>query len=106
MAQGKPQLKFERNLWIKFRDNCDTDGRTDRWTTDDGQIAIELRIRIKSENVFFFSKIQKVYQRMAQGKHYLFYNQNLKEIRALGSDIIATRTDDGRQTKVPYHDLC
>ncbi len=35
MAQGKQQLKFERNLCIKFRDNCDTDGRT----TDDGQIA-------------------------------------------------------------------
>ncbi len=28
MAQGKPQLKFERNPPIKFRDNCDTDGRT------------------------------------------------------------------------------
>ncbi len=36
MAQGKPQLKFERNPYIKFRDNCDTDGRT----TDDRQIAI------------------------------------------------------------------
>ncbi len=46
MAQGKPQLKFERNPCIKFRDNCDTDGRTtdgrrtDGRTTDDGQIAI------------------------------------------------------------------
>ncbi len=42
MAQGKPQLKFERNPCIKFRDNCDTDGWTDdrRRTTDDGQIAI------------------------------------------------------------------
>ena len=29
MAQGKPQLKFERNPSIKFRDNCDTDGRMD-----------------------------------------------------------------------------
>ncbi len=29
MAEGKPQLKFERNPCIKFRDNCDTDGRTD-----------------------------------------------------------------------------
>ncbi len=29
MAQGKPQLKFERNPCIKFRDNCDTDGQTD-----------------------------------------------------------------------------
>ncbi len=29
MAQGKPQVKFERNPCIKFRDNCDTDGRTD-----------------------------------------------------------------------------
>ncbi len=29
MAQEKPQLKFERNPCIKFRDNCDTDGRTD-----------------------------------------------------------------------------
>ncbi len=27
MAQGKAQLKFERNPCIKFRDNCDTDGR-------------------------------------------------------------------------------
>ncbi len=44
MAQGKPQLKFERNPCIKFRDNCDTDGRRTsddrRRTTDDGQIAI------------------------------------------------------------------
>ena len=41
MAQGKPQLNFERNSYIKFRDNCDMDGRTDdRRTTDDGQIAI------------------------------------------------------------------
>ncbi len=30
MAQGKPQLKFERNLCIWFRENCDTDaGRPD-----------------------------------------------------------------------------
>ncbi len=28
MAQGKLQLKLERNPCIKFRDNCDTDGRT------------------------------------------------------------------------------
>ncbi len=36
MAQGKLQLKFERNPCIKFRDNCDMDGRTDdgRQTTD------------------------------------------------------------------------
>ncbi len=31
MAQGKPQQKFERNPCIKFRGNCDTDGRQ---TTD------------------------------------------------------------------------
>ncbi len=36
MAQGKPQLKFEINPCIMFRDNCDIDGRM----TDDGQIAI------------------------------------------------------------------
>ncbi len=35
MTQGKPQLKFERSPCIKFRDNCDMDGRTDgRQTTD------------------------------------------------------------------------
>ncbi len=35
MAQGKPQLKFERNPCIKFRDNCDTDGQMyDGRTTD------------------------------------------------------------------------
>ncbi len=28
MAQGKPQLEFERNPCIKFRDNCDMKGRT------------------------------------------------------------------------------
>ncbi len=33
MVQEKPQMKFERNPCIRFRDNCDTDdGRT-----DDGQ---------------------------------------------------------------------
>ncbi len=37
MAQGKPQLKFERNPCIKFRDNCDTDGRTTDGRMDDGQ---------------------------------------------------------------------
>ncbi len=30
MAQGKQQLKCERNPCIRCRDNCDTDG----WTTD------------------------------------------------------------------------
>ncbi len=35
MAQGKPQLIFERNPCIKLGDNCDTDGRT-----TDGQITI------------------------------------------------------------------
>ena len=36
IAQGKPQLKFERNPCIKFTDNCDTDGRMDDGrTTDD-----------------------------------------------------------------------
>ncbi len=39
IAQRKPQLKFERNPCIKFRDNCNKDGRkTDE--SDDGQIAI------------------------------------------------------------------
>ncbi len=33
MAQGQPPPKFERNPCIKFRDNCDTDGRT----TDGGR---------------------------------------------------------------------
>ncbi len=39
MAQGKPQLKFEKNPCMKFRDNCDTDGRTtdDGRRTDDGR---------------------------------------------------------------------
>ena len=37
IAQRKPQLKFERNPCVKFRDNCDTD---DGQTTDNGQIAI------------------------------------------------------------------
>ncbi len=29
MAQGKQQPKFERNLCIRLRDNCDMDGQTD-----------------------------------------------------------------------------
>ncbi len=42
MARGKQQPKFVRNMCIRFRDNCDTDGRTmdDGRTTDDGQISI------------------------------------------------------------------
>ncbi len=39
MAQGKPQQKFERNPWIRFRDNCDTVGRTD----DGRQMTDKLR---------------------------------------------------------------
>ena len=27
MAQGKQQLKSDRNPWISFRDNCEADGR-------------------------------------------------------------------------------
>ncbi len=40
MAQGKQQPKFERNPYIMFRYNCDTDGRTmnDERTTDDVKI--------------------------------------------------------------------
>ncbi len=35
MAQGKQPLKFETNSRIKYRDNCDTDGRRmERRTTD------------------------------------------------------------------------
>ncbi len=36
MAQGKQELKFERKPCIRFRDNCDTDGRT----TYDRRISI------------------------------------------------------------------
>ncbi len=35
MVQEKPQMKFERNPCIRFRDNCDTDGRR---TTDKSPI--------------------------------------------------------------------
>ncbi len=35
MAQGKPQPESERNPCIRFRDNCDTDGRTDDGRTTD-----------------------------------------------------------------------
>ena len=38
MAQGKPQLKFERNSYNNFRDNRCHRRRTDGGrTTDDGQ---------------------------------------------------------------------
>ncbi len=39
MAQGKPQLKFESNPCIKYRDRSDTDALTtdDGRQTDDGQ---------------------------------------------------------------------
>ncbi len=42
MAHGKQQPKFERNLCLTFRDNCDTDDgwTTDGQRTDDGQISI------------------------------------------------------------------
>ncbi len=35
IVQRNQQFKFERNPCIKFRDNCDTDRRT-----DDGHISI------------------------------------------------------------------
>ncbi len=45
MGQGKQQPKLEINQCIRFRDNCDTegrrtDGRTDGGRTEDGQISI------------------------------------------------------------------
>ncbi len=40
MAQGKQQPNFERNPYIRFRGNCDTDGPADDGRTDDGQISI------------------------------------------------------------------
>ncbi len=43
---------------------------------------------------FFFQKFKKRRDVWLRGSN----NQNLKEIRALGSEIIATRTDDGRTT--------
>ncbi len=39
IVQKKLQMKFERNLCSRFRDNCDTDdGRTDGRTTDKSPI--------------------------------------------------------------------
>ncbi len=43
MAQGKPQLKFERDPCIKFRDNCDTDGRRTTDGRTDGRTMDKLR---------------------------------------------------------------
>ena len=43
MAPGKPQLKFERNMCFKFRDNCDMDGRTHGGMTDGRQTMDKLR---------------------------------------------------------------
>ena len=50
MARGKPQLKFERNRCVKFRDNWDTadwrrtDGRTDDrpWTNCDSMSSADM----------------------------------------------------------------
>ncbi len=44
--------------------------------------------------MIFFSKIKKLPSVWPKGNN----NQNLKDIRAVGSEIIATRTD-GRRTK-------
>ena len=50
-------------------------------------------------NLIFFSKIQKSLSVWPRGSN----NQNLKEIRALGSEIIATQTTDiGRQTNFDF----
>ncbi len=50
-------------------------------------------IRKKSQKNFF-QKLKKTSEHMAQGKQ----QPNLKEICALGSEIIATWTHDGRHT--------
>ncbi len=39
MAQGKPQLKFERNPYNNFRDNRCHRRTTDGRTTDDGRTS-------------------------------------------------------------------
>ncbi len=58
--------------------------------------------RKKSENAFFFSKIQESSKRIAQKTQLKFK----KKIRALCSEIIATRMDDRHTTdKFRFHKL-
>ncbi len=52
--------------------------------------------------MWVFLKFKKRVRVWHRGSH----NQNLKEICAFSSEITATRTMDGRRTKVPYHELC
>ncbi len=58
-------------------------------------------IRKKSPN--FISEIQKSSMVWPKSSN----NQNLKEIHTLGTEIIATRTEDGRQAtdKFRFHEL-
>ena len=42
MAQGKQQLNLERNLPNRFRDDCNTDEKTDAPTTDDRGLYYKL----------------------------------------------------------------
>ena len=86
-------MKFERNPCIRFRDNCDTDGR--RTNSDLMSSADTVKQSEKSKKNFFlkFKKCPGIWPRGSN------YNQNLKEIRALGSEILCHgRMDDGRRT--------
>ncbi len=79
--EKKFQEKFE-NFWLRFV----------------GEVAFW---NFRSHRVRFFFQIQKMFKHMPGGSK----NQNLKEIRALGSEIIAM---DGRWTrdKFQFHELC
>ena len=108
--QGNLELKFEKNLLNRFWDNCDTDWRR----VDDGKNRFhklcrhsqaELKIekftkKNKNQKMwFFFQKCPSPPLFSHRGSH----NWNLKGICSIGSEIIATRTDDG---KFRFHELC
>ena len=72
MSQGKPQLNFERNLCIKFRDNCDTDGR---------QMTDKLRFELCWHSQAELKKVIHIICRSKIEKFELFYYIMLFQIK-------------------------
>ncbi len=60
MAQGKQQLKFERNLCVIYRDNCDPEEQTMNGRTDNKVPCYKLCLQSQTE--------LKRFELMAQGK--------------------------------------
>ncbi len=98
MAQGKPQLKFERNPCSNFRDNrCHRRTDDGRQTTDDGRILISWKsvTYLFSSCAVHFHIQKRIECNFVQSviSHHQWVTANMLHIHSLLRFLMSTNTD-------------